>query len=52
MQPIFIKRKLVGKRSQPNCTNRSIGEHGIEETLTGHDGRREIDGFLIDVVGS
>ena len=24
--------------------------HGKEETLTGHDGMREIDGFLIDAV--
>ena len=27
-------------------------KHGKEETLTGHDGTREIDGFLIDAVGS
>ena len=30
----------------------SIGEHGKEETLTGQDGMREIDEFLIDTVGS
>ena len=27
-------------------------DHGKEETLTGHDGNREIDGFLIDAIGS
>ena len=31
---------------------RSIGEHGKAETLTGQDGMREIDGFLIDPIGS
>ena len=29
-----------------------MGEHGKEETLTGQDYMREIDGFLNDAVGS
>ena len=37
-----------------NLPGKIVGDsdHGKEETLTGHDGMREIDGFLIDAVGS
>ena len=59
--PIFIKLKILGKRSSSQListdarvSGRSIGEHGNEETLTGHDGMREIDGLLhvVDATGS
>ena len=45
VQPNFIKRKILP-------SSQTIGEHGKEETLTGHDGMREINGFLNDAVGS
>ena len=45
-----LSSQLISADARVSGRGQSIGEHGKEESLTGHDGMREIDGFLIDSI--
>ena len=48
----MLSSPLICADARVTGRGRSIGEHEKEETLTGYNGMREIDRFVIDVVGS